>query len=86
MKTKEKRTHLRNDIFYTFDIETTTLITGMREDGSPIREAIIWSGQFYDGKTYTQVRSLKEIIRQFEIISDENRDQAYYQTGKCFRI
>lgn len=77
MKAKEKRTHLRNDIFYTFDIETTTLITGTDEDGSPIREAIIWSGQFYDGKTYTQLRSLKEVIRQFEIISDENKDQAY---------
>lgn len=73
----EKRTHLRSDIFYTFDIETTTIITGLDKEGDPIREGIIWSGQFYDGKDYTQVRSLKEIIKKFENISEENKDQPY---------
>lgn len=47
--------------FFTFDIETTTLITGM-ENGAPIRNGIIWSGQFYDGVKYTQVRDLFSTI------------------------
>lgn len=73
----KSRTHLRRDLFYTFDIETTTLITGMDEDGSPIRNGIIWSGQFYDGTTYTQTRNLKDTIKQLELIADENRGKPY---------
>lgn len=72
---RSTRTHLRRDMFYTFDIETTTLITGFED--RPIREGIIWSGQFYDGKDYTQVRSLKEVIRKLQLIEEENKDQAY---------
>lgn len=64
------KTHLRKDIFWTFDIETTTLITGYTD--RPIREGIIWSGQFYDGTEYIQERSLKDVIKRLQIISDEN--------------
>ena len=58
----KKRTKIRRDIFYTFDIETTTIITGLDEMGRPIRHGIIWSGQFYDGVNYDQVRDLRHII------------------------
>ena len=47
------------------------------EEGNVERNAIIWSGQFYDGKDYTQVRSLHEVIKKLELISEENKDQAY---------
>ena len=72
-----ERTHLRRDIFYTFDIETTTLITGIDQDKNPIRNAIIWSGQFYDGVDYYQTRSLKDTIKKLKTIEDENKDTPY---------
>lgn len=65
-----KKSHLRKDEFWTFDIETTTIITGYTD--RPIREGIIWSGQFFNGTDYIQVRSLKDVIKQINIISDEN--------------
>ena len=43
------------DIVTAFDIETTTILTGIDSDGNPIRNGIIWSGQFYDGENYLQV-------------------------------
>lgn len=72
-----ERTHLRRDIFYTFDIETTTLITGIDSDHNPIRNAIIWSGQFYDGTSYIQTRSLYDTIKRLKLIEEENRDNPY---------
>lgn len=72
-----ERTHLRRDLFYTFDIETTTLITGIDADHNPIRNAIVWSGQFYDGVDYYQTRSLYDTIKKLKIIEDENRDNPY---------
>ena len=65
-----KKTHLRKDEFWTFDIETTTLITGYTD--RPIREGIIWSGQFFDGTDYIQVRSLMDVIKQIQLIADDN--------------
>lgn len=65
-----KRSHLRKDIFWTFDIETTTIITDYTD--RPIREGIIWSGQFFDGTDYIQVRSLMDVIKQIQLISDDN--------------
>lgn len=72
-----QRTHIRRDIFYTFDIETTTLITGIDEEGNPIRNAIIWSGQFFDGTDFIQTRSLKDTIKRLKIIADENKESPY---------
>lgn len=65
-----KKSHLRKDIFWTFDIETTTIITDYTD--RPIREGIIWSGQFFDGTDYTQVRSLMDVIKQIQLIADDN--------------
>lgn len=48
--------------YYTFDIETTTLVTGFDSEGNPQRNAIIWSGQFFDGVIYTQVRDIFETV------------------------
>ena len=73
------RTYLRKDKFWTFDIETTTIITGLDADKNPIRNGIIWSGQFYDGTDYIQVRSLKEVVRQLKIIEDENKDESEHK-------
>lgn len=56
--------------FYTFDIETTTMITGNTENDNLIYEGIIWSGQFYNGKEYTQVRDLQGIREKFKEIED----------------
>lgn len=72
-----ERTHLRRDIFWTFDIETTTLITGIDEKGQPIRNAIVWSGQFFDGTNYIQTRSLFDTIKRLKLIEDDNRDNPY---------
>lgn len=72
-----ERTHLRRDLFYTFDIETTTLITGFDKDKNPERNAIIWSGQFFDGKDYYQTRSLMDTIKKLKTIADENKDCPY---------
>lgn len=72
-----ERTHLRRDIFWTFDIETTTLITGIDEKGQPIRNAIVWSGQFFDGTDYIQTRSLFDTIKRLKLIEDDNRDNPY---------
>lgn len=72
-----ERTHLRRDIFWTFDIETTTLITGIDEKGQPIRNAIVWSGQFFDGNDYIQTRSLFDTIKRLKLIEDDNRDNPY---------
>lgn len=65
-----KKSHLRKDIFWTFDIETTTIITDYTD--RPIREGIIWSGQFFDGTDYIQVRSLMDVIKQIQLIADDN--------------
>lgn len=73
------RTHLRRDKFYTFDIETTTIITGLDHKSNPIRNGIIWSGQFYDGVDYIQTRSLKDTIKRLKIIEDENADESPYK-------
>lgn len=71
-----ERTHLRRDKFWTFDIETTTVITGF--DGkNPIRNAFIWSGQFYDGTDYIQTRNLRDTIKRLKLIEDENKDNPY---------
>ena len=40
-----QRTHLRRDKFWTFDIETTTVITDVIK-GNPVRQGFLWSGQF----------------------------------------
>lgn len=65
-----KKSHLRKDIFWTFDIETTTIITDYTD--RPIREGIIWSGQFFNGTDYIQVRSLMDVIKQIQLIADDN--------------
>lgn len=65
-----KKSHLRKDIFWTFDIETTTIITDYTD--RPIREGIVWSGQFFDGADYIQVRSLMDVIKQIQLIADDN--------------
>lgn len=67
---KRNKSYLRTDIFWTFDIETTTIITDYTD--RPIREGIIWSGQFFNGTDYIQVRSLMEVIDQIKKIADEN--------------
>ena len=74
-----QRTHLRRDKFYTFDIETTTLITGKDEHSNPIRNGIIWSGQFYDGCEYIQTRSLEETITRLKLIEEYNKDESPYK-------
>lgn len=73
-KKKRKRVKLRKDIFYTFDIETTTIITGLDEDSNPIRHGIIWSGQFYDGVNYTQVRTLRDTVDFLKNIEKRESD------------
>lgn len=73
-----ERTHLRRDKFWTFDIETTTVITG-RKHNKPIRQGFIWSGQFYDGVNYIQVRSLQDVIKRLNIIADENKEESPYK-------
>ena len=70
-----ERTHLRRDEFWTFDIETTTLITGKREDDEPEMNAIIWSGQFFNGYEYIQERSLNDVIKRLEMIAYDNKDR-----------
>lgn len=75
----EKRSHLRKDKFYTFDIETTTIITGFDNKKNPIRNGIIWSGQFYDGENYTQTRSLEETIEKIKLIEEENKKESPYK-------
>ena len=72
-----ERTHIRKDVFWTFDIETTTLVTGKLENGDPEMNAIIWSGQFYNGEEYIQERSLQDVVRRLELISYENREHPY---------
>ena len=72
-----QRTRLRRDKFYTFDIETTTIITGIDENNKAIRNGIIWSGQFYDGVDYIQVRNLRDTIKQLKLIEAENEDNPY---------
>ena len=73
-----ERTHLRRDKFWTFDIETTTIITDVVK-GKPIRQGIVWSGQFYDGVDYIQVRSLQDVIKRLQIIADDNKDESPYK-------
>lgn len=73
-----ERTHLRRDKFWTFDIETTTIITDVVK-GKPIRQGFIWSGQFYDGIDYIQVRSLQDVIKRLQIIADDNKDESPYK-------
>lgn len=75
---KKEKTHLRRDKFYTFDIETTTIITEVIK-GEPIRQGLIWSGQFYDGTTYTQVRTLEEIIEFLKNIAEANKKESPYK-------
>lgn len=69
-----KRSHLYRHRFYTFDIETTTIVTGTDKNGDPLLNGIIWSGQFYDGVDYIQVRSLHEVIKRLKLIEDEAKD------------
>lgn len=69
-----KRSHIYRHKYYTFDIETTTIITGKDSDNLPILNGIIWSGQFYDGCDYKQVRSLDEIIKELNLIGEEAKD------------
>ena len=73
-----ERTHLRRDKFWTFDIETTTIITDVVK-GNPIRHGLIWSGQFFDGVDYIQVRSLQEVIKRLDLIAEENKDESPYK-------
>lgn len=73
-----ERSHLRRDKFWTFDIETTTIITDIVK-GSPVRQGFIWSGQFYDGTDYIQVRSLADVIKRLNIIADDNREESPYK-------
>ena len=73
-----ERTHLRRDKFWTFDIETTTIITDVVK-GNPIRHGFIWSGQFFDGVDYIQVRSLQEVIKRLDLIAEENKDESPYK-------
>lgn len=73
----KQRTHLRNDLFYTFDIETTTIITGLDADKNPIRNAIVWSAQFYDGVDYIQERNLSSMIKRLKLMEEENKDCPY---------
>jgi len=68
------RSRIYKDKFYTFDIETTTIITGFDEEKNPIRNGIIWSGQFYDGIEYTQVRDLLSVIDKLKAIEEEAKD------------
>lgn len=77
MKAETNKTRLRNDLFYTFDIETTTLITGLDADSNPIRNGIIWSGQFFDGSNYDQVRSLREVISYLQAIEKRESDMPF---------
>ncbi len=60
-----KNNEIYRSEFYTFDIETTTLITGTTENDLLQYEGIVWSGQFYNGKEYTQVRDLQGIRDKF---------------------
>ena len=69
-----KRSHIYRHKFYTFDIETTTIITGIDASNDPILNGIIWSGQFYDGLDYTQVRDLKAVIKTLQMIEEEAKD------------
>ena len=73
-----ERTHLRRDKFWTFDIETTTVITDVIR-GKPVRHGFIWSGQFFDGVDYIQVRSLQDVIKRLQIIADENKEESPYK-------
>lgn len=72
------RTHLRRDKFWTFDIETTTVITAVNS-GNVTRHGLIWSGQFYDGTDYVQVRSLEDVIKRLNIIADDNKEESPYK-------
>lgn len=72
------RTHLRRDKFWTFDIETTTVITAVNS-GNVTRQGLIWSGQFYDGVDYIQVRSLEDVIKRLNIIADDNKEESPYK-------
>lgn len=72
------RTHLRRDKFWTFDIETTTVITAVNS-GNVTRQGLIWSGQFYDGTDYIQVRSLEDVIKRLNIIADDNKEESPYK-------
>lgn len=74
-----KKTHLRKDKFYTFDIETTTIVTGLDKDNNPIMNGIVWSGQFYDGENYYRTRSLADTVKRLQIIADENKDESPYK-------
>ena len=69
-----QRSHLYRHKFYTFDIETTTIVTGSDKNNDPVLNGIIWSGQFYDGKDYKQVRSLHEVIKELKLIEEEAKD------------
>lgn len=77
MKSNNNKTRLRKDLFYTFDIETTTLITNIADNGDIERNGIIWSGQFYDGSNYNQVRDLTEVIDFLRAIEKREEDLPY---------
>lgn len=68
----KERTLLNRQEFWTFDIETTNIITGVDDDGNLMRESVIWSGQFYNGVDYIQVRNYRDVIKRLYLIADEN--------------
>lgn len=67
---KKKKTKVIKNYFFTFDIETTTLITGINEKNELERNAILYSSQFYDGKNYNQFRTLDDTIDYLKKINN----------------
>ena len=74
---KHRKVKYNPDIFYTFDIETTTIVTGCHQ-GKVDLNAIVYSGQFYDGSVYTQVRDIEHIIKEFESINKKHPKEDGY--------
>ena len=60
------KSNIFKDAFLTFDIETTTIYTAVNHAGEIQRDAIIYSGQLYDGSEYMQARDLDGIRGAFD--------------------
>ena len=73
----KKKTKVTNKEFYTFDIETTTLITGVTEKNLLQRDGIIWSGQFYNGVEYTQTRDLLNTIAFLTNLNERYKEEPF---------
>lgn len=73
----KKKTKVTNKEFYTFDIETTTLITGVTEKNLIQRDGIIWSGQFYNGVEYTQTRNLLNTIAFLTNLNERYKEEPF---------